>query len=153
MPTESSPNPEANSVAVVAATPGDLQSVYEFLTPFMEQKLLLSRTLEELEGLLRFGFVAKCKSQTVGFAALEIYSKKLAELQCLAVSGDFRRMGIGRILVKRCVETATAQGVLELMAISNSADLFQACGFDYSLPNQKRALFIEPQVVKNQELD
>ncbi len=67
-----------------------------------------------------------------------------AEIQCLAVSDKFRRRGVGRTLVSMCVGRAREQKVVELMAISNSDKMFQACGFDYSLPNQKRAFFIQP---------
>ncbi|MGB1929312.1 MAG: GNAT family N-acetyltransferase, partial [Mariniblastus sp.] len=57
---------------------------------------------------------------------------------------DYRRQGLGRILVQRCVERAREEKVKELMAISASDEMFLTCGFDYSLPNQKRALFIQP---------
>ena len=134
----------SDEVVVSPANSSELNEICEFLTPFMEQKLLLTRTIDELSVLIRHGFVARHRSAVVGFASVEVYSKKLAELQCLAVSSEFRRKGIGKILVQRCVERASEAGVLELMAISNSEELFRACGFDYSLPNQKRALFIEP---------
>ena len=81
----------------------------------------------------------------VGFAAVEIYSGKLAEIQCLAVSPAVQGQGIGRQLVRGCVDVARQQGVKELMAISATEAMFVACGFHYSLPNQKRALFISPQ--------
>jgi len=35
------------------------------------------------------------------------------------------------------------------MAISTSDDFLMQCGFDYSLPNQKRALFIHPGEPRN----
>ncbi len=105
---------------------------------------LLPRTKDELKRLLVHAFVAMRDSKIVGFAAVEIYSKKLAEIQCLAVDENFRRQGIGRALVKLCVARAAEHGVIELMAISASDEMFKSCGFDYSLPNQKRALFIQP---------
>lgn len=127
------------------AQPADLERVSTFLRPFMDGKQLLVRTSIELELLLRHGFIAQHVGQVVGFAAVEIYSRKLAEVQCLAVDEQFQRRGIGRELVQRCVQRARELNVLEVMAISSSEELFRACGFDYSLPNQKRALFIQPQ--------
>lgn len=111
----------------------------------MEQNFLLPRTEDELLKLLTFSFVALLEYEVVGFAAVEIYSKKLAEIQCLAVSPTVQRQGVGRKLVQSCVEIAREQGVKELMAISSTEEMFVACGFHYSLPNQKRALFISPQ--------
>ena len=128
----------------------DFVEVRDFLAPFMDGVHLLERTTVELELLLKHSFKAVALDQAgesgriVGFCALEIYSKKLAELQCLAVDSDFRRKGVGTELVKSCVARAREEKVKELMAISSSDEMFKSCGFDYSLPNQKRALFIEP---------
>jgi amino-acid N-acetyltransferase len=128
------------------ASNSDLEGVLVFLKPFMDGRQLLMRTSIELELLLRHGFVAEHMVEIVGFAAVEIYSRKLAEIQCLAVHEHYQRQGIGRSLVQLCVQRARELNVLEVMAISSSEELFRACGFDYSLPNQKRALFIQPFV-------
>ena len=122
-------------------THGDVGLVYEFLEPFMASGFLLRRDRDELSRLMVYCFGAFSGEQIVGFAAVEIYSKKLAELQCLAVNPGFRRMGIGKSLVSYCCDVAKQVGVKELMAISASDEMFKACGFDYSLPNQKKALF------------
>ena len=130
---------------VCNAGPEDLESVMGFLKPFMDEKLILPRTSVELELLLRHAFLAKIAGQIVGFVALEVYSKKLAEIQCLAVSPDHRRMGIGGELVRSCVARAHEQKVREVMAITATDELFQTCGFDYALPGQKRALFVQTE--------
>ena len=127
------------------ANQDDLADVQAFLQPFMDNQHLLPRTSLELQLLLKHGFVCRQKNKIVGFAAFEMYSKKLGEIQCLAVSPSVQRRGVGRGQVNRCVEVAKQQNVKELMAISASDGMFLACGFDYSLPNQKRALFISPQ--------
>ena len=115
---------------------------------------MLPRTSEQLSVLLKHGFVAKVEGKIVGFAALEVYSHKLAELQCLAVDPGMRRRGVGRALVSQVIRRAAKENVKELLAISASDEMFMACGFDYSLPNQKRALFIQPQsVVDGDDVD
>lgn len=129
---------------ITPATEGDLGGVQEFLSPFMDGRMLLRRTSLELQLLLKHSFKAVHQERIVGYCALEIYSKKLAEIQCLAVGNDFRRRGVGKELVRKCVERAQSEKVRELMAISSSDGMFKSCGFDYSLPNQKRALFIQP---------
>lgn len=128
----------------VDASQDDLEDVQDFLQPFMDRKELLQRTSIEMQLLLKHAFLCRADGKLVGFAALEIYSKKLGEIQCLAVASAFRRKGIGGELVKKCVARARDEKVKELMAISASEDMFFACGFDYSLPQQKRAFFIEP---------
>lgn len=126
------------------ATQEDLGDVQNFLQPFMDRQHLLQRTSLELQLLLKHGFICRCDNRIVGFAAFEMYSKKLGEIQCLAVDEQVRRRGVGGELVRRCVQRARDQKVKEVMAISASEDMFKACGFEYSLPNQKRAFFIEP---------
>jgi len=122
----------------------DLADVQAFLQPFMDNQDLLPRTSLELQLLLKHGFVCRQQNQIVGFAAFEMYSKKLGEIQCLAVDAQLRRQGIGGKLVEMCVQRAREQKVKEVLAISASEDMFRSCGFDYSLPDQKRAFFIEP---------
>ncbi len=130
-----------DSVAIRPATPSDVDAIHEFLQPFAGQQLILPRTIEELRVLVQHGFVADDRGVIVGFVAVEIYSRKMAEIQSLAVDTQDQGQGIGRQLVRHCVQRARDPGILELMAITVSDKLFQDCGFDYSLPNQKRALF------------
>jgi N-acetylglutamate synthase-like GNAT family acetyltransferase len=125
------------------ARPGDVRAVYRFLKPFVEAHQILPRTMNELAVLMKHGFVADYQNSIVGFAAVEIYSQKLAEVQCLAVAPEHQGRGLGRRLVQHCIDRAISQNVCELMAITASEKLFQVCGFDYSLPGQKRALFIQ----------
>ena len=133
-----------SEVEIVAVCPDELSEVQSFLEPYLDDRQLLKRTSLELELLLKHAFKAVADGRIVAFCALEIYSKKLAEIHCLAVDSDYRRQGLGGILVKRCVERARDEKVKELMVISASDEMFLTCGFDYSLPNQKRALFIQP---------
>ncbi|MFN9913504.1 MAG: hypothetical protein ACK53L_13015, partial [Pirellulaceae bacterium] len=51
--------------------------------------------------------------------------------------------GIGSELVRHCIDRARQRGVLEVMAISASDNFLRNLGFDYSLPDQKRALFYQ----------
>lgn len=132
-----------DNLSVRAATANDLGAVSRFLQPFMDQEFILPRTSVEIELLLRHAFVAESDGSIVGFAAVEIYSKKLAEIQCLAVAEKYRRRGVGKELVSRCVERAKQEKVRELMAITATEQLFQECGFDFALPGQKRAVFLQ----------
>jgi amino-acid N-acetyltransferase len=50
---------------------------------------------------------------------------------------------VGKQLVARCVQRAHELGVFEVMAISANEGFLQSCGFDFSLPDQKKALFFQ----------
>ncbi len=126
----------------------DIEPIQVLLQPFIEQRKLLRRMKAELILLMANGYVAEVTeasgtTKLVGFAAVEIYSRKLSEIQCLAVADGYQGMGIGSALVQACVERAREKGILEVMAISASEEFLRKLGFDYSLPEQKRALFYQ----------
>ena len=131
------------SYIIRPANEEDFSRVTELLKPFVEQRKLMRRTRAETHALISTGFVAEFEGRVVGFASVEIYSKKLSEIQCLAVEDGHQGRGIGGALVTHCVELARTRGIMEVMAISSSEKFLQDLGFDYSLPNQKRALFYQ----------
>ncbi len=132
-------------VSIRQAVPTDAAAIHALMRPYVMQRLLLGRTEAEVIELTRHGFVAvrDDPEKLIGFSAIEVYSPKLAELQCLAVSHDFQGSGVGRALVARSVRRARSLGVMEVLAISSTEDFFKGCGFDYSLPDQKKALFCQ----------
>lgn len=134
---------ESSDITIRAAAIGDVPAIEELIAPFVQQRHLLPRTAENLQRLVPNGFVAEMESRIVGFAAIEVYSTKMAELLCLAVSELCQGKGVGRQLVEQCVQRAREHEVDELMAITSSDEFFQSCGFDYTLPREKRALFIQ----------
>jgi len=133
----------SESIHIRPVTIGEQEVVRALLHPYVEQKKLLRRTIDELETLLPNGFVAVADSQLVGFATLEIYSRKLAEIRALVVAKDHQGTGVGRLLVLACVERAREQGIMEVMAISSAEQFFHSCGFDFTLPDEKKAFFLQ----------
>lgn len=125
------------------ATADDIPKLERFIAPFVENGKLLRRTVDELADLLDEFFVAVLGGEIVGCAALEVYSPKLAEVRSLAVSPKVQGMGVGRNLVDACVARARDLRILEVMAITSSEAFFLACGFDFTLPGEKKALFIQ----------
>jgi amino-acid N-acetyltransferase len=126
-----------------SAVPEDADDVYEFLEVFVEARRILPRALDEIALLMPTAFVAENNGRIVGFAALEIYSKKLAEIRSLCVARDFQGQGIGKELTRNCVELAAARNIFEVMAITSSDDFFLGCGFNFTLPGEKKALFLQ----------
>jgi len=128
-----------------ASTTTDVESLEAFIAPFVEAGRLLPRTTAEMHDLIKHGFLAECEQsgelEIVGFAALEIYSSKLGEIRSLAVDVRFQGQGVGKQLVAECVKRANELDVLEVMAITSMEDFFKACGFDFTLPGEKKALF------------
>ena len=125
------------------ATRDDVPALEAFIEPFVREGKLLPRTREELDELITHGFLAERGGGIAGFAALEIYSSKLGEIRSLAVLPELQGQGIGRRLVTACIERARQRNVLEVMAITSSEGFFRTCGFDFTLPGERKALFIQ----------
>lgn len=134
---------ETSPVRIRPAVMEDVEHLEAFIAPFVAERKLLPRTTEELRELIRHGFVAELDGRIIGFAALEIYSPKLAELRSLAVAAELRGRGIGRQLVSACLQRAREWNILEVLAITSEEDFFKACGFDFTLPGEKKALFYQ----------
>jgi amino-acid N-acetyltransferase len=141
-PPPQPPTDNRSGAVLRPAQSADLSAVTEFTAPFVAEGDLLPRRPEELHHLLTHAFIAQAEQRVVGFAALEIYSPKLAEIQCLSVDAQYRGQGVGKRLVTSCVERARQHRVTETMAITSREDFLKACGFDYSLPGSKIALFL-----------
>ena len=133
----------SREVAISKAGAADLLELSDFIKPFVDSGEILPRTFDELDDLLETFFIARVDGSIVGCAALEIYSKKLCEIRSLAVDPRAQGLGIGKQLVTACVELARREGVYEIMAISSAEEFFKSCGFDFTLPNLKRAFFLQ----------
>jgi amino-acid N-acetyltransferase len=136
-------NASSAPIIVREACRDDIPGLEILVDRFVQANRLLPRTADELSDLIPFGFVAIAEDKVVGFAALEIYSAKLAEIRSLAVHDDFQGRGIGKALVQKCVDLAVKRNILEVMAITSTEGFFQACGFDFTLPGEKKALFMQ----------
>lgn len=145
--------PQAQLPIIVRPARGpDIRPLAELIAPFVEQRKLLPRTIDELALLLPNYFVAEARDdlaqgKLVGCAALEVYSSKLAELRSLVVDPEYQGHGVGKLLVEACVNRAREERILEVMAITSSEEFFQSCGFDFTLPGEKKALFLQTRNV------
>ena len=130
-------------ITLRTATADDVAAIADFIQPFVDAGTILPRTCRELKDNPGNFFIVEQEDEIVGCAALDIYSQKLAEVRSLCVSPTVRGMGVGRMLIDACVARAKERNILEVMAITCEDDFFKACGFDYTLTGEKRALFYQ----------
>jgi amino-acid N-acetyltransferase len=90
-------------------------------------------------------FVAIAKGQVVGCCALQIYSKRLAEVRSLAVHADFQNHGVGAKLVEQCRLRARDRGVKELFAVTSQTSFFEGLGFA-TFRREKTAMFLDTKL-------
>lgn len=85
-------------------------------------------------------FVAEINKKIVGCCALDIYSKRIAEIRSLAVLPDCQGKGIGTRLIELCLNRAKKKKIVEIMAITGKEKLFKKFDFN-TFNNEKMALF------------
>ncbi len=78
----------------------------------------------------------------VGCCALQIYSKRMAEVRSLAVHPDFQDRGVASRLVQECIRRAKDRGVRELFAVTSQTSFFGRQGFA-TFRREKTAMFYE----------
>lgn len=74
-------------------------------------------------------FVAEHGGEIVGCCALQVYSRRLAEVRSLAVRPDYRGQGIGTQLVEACRRRGRERRVRQLFAVTSEPRFFEARGF------------------------
>lgn len=74
-------------------------------------------------------FVAEFQGKIVGCCALEVYSKRLAEIRSLVVHPNFQRRGTATKLIKACLKRAKREKIFEVLSITGAVGLFGNLGF------------------------
>jgi N-acetylglutamate synthase-like GNAT family acetyltransferase len=113
-----------------------MPSIRAVLKLYPEQ--LVQKNLPRISSFL----VATAGDRIVGCCALQIYSKRLAEVRSLAVHPDFQNRRIASQLVELCKRRARARGVKELFAVTSQTSFFGRAGFA-TFRREKIAMFFD----------
>jgi len=95
--------------------------------------------MSEIPSINRF-FVAVEDDNIVGCCALDIYSKRIAEIRSLAVDKNYHKLRIGTQLVDRCLSLAKEKNIKEIFVITSRPNLFSDLGFGI-FQGERLALF------------
>jgi amino-acid N-acetyltransferase len=123
-------------IHVRAATKADMPAIRALVRLFPNQ--LVQRDLPRVSSF----FVAVIKNQVIGCCALQIYSKRIAEVRTLAVHPDFQEHGAATQLVERCRQRARSRGIKEIFAVTGQIHFFERLGFA-TFRREKTAMFYE----------
>lgn len=74
-------------------------------------------------------FVAFDGNKIIGCCALEVYSKRIAEIRSLAVDVGYRGNGVATALIGACLAEAKRRKIHEVFAITGAVGLFEEAGF------------------------
>jgi N-acetylglutamate synthase-like GNAT family acetyltransferase len=122
--------------AIRPARKGDMAGIRDLIRLFPGQ--LVQRNLPRLQSFA----VADIGGKLVGCCALQVYSKRLAEVRSLSVHPDFQDAGVASGLVEFCKQRARDRGISELFAVTSRSSFFERLGFA-TFRREKTAMFFE----------
>ncbi len=125
-----------SELSIRAAQPKDEPAIRRLVA------LYPNKLVQEEHPATELFFVAESDGVIVGCCALDIYSKRLAEVRSLAVRPEDVHGGVGAGLVEACKQRAREQGVRQLLAVSSAAGFFEKVGFS-TFKQERIALFYD----------
>jgi amino-acid N-acetyltransferase len=107
----------------------DVEAMQKLINSFADRDEMLPRSLNELYENVRDFFVLENGDELVGCCALHVNWGDLAEIKCLAVREERRGQGLGRQLVRACLDDARDIGLSRVFALTYIPDYFERFGF------------------------
>ena len=107
----------------------DAKTIHKLLADFAREGLMLPRSLSDIYETIRDFYVFELDGEVVGTVCLHICWEDLAEVRSLAVAREQAGRGIGRQLVRACLEEARQLGLKRVFALTYQQTFFEKLGF------------------------
>lgn len=111
------------------ARTSDIPQIKEICEPLIQQRILLGKELVELYESVQEFVVAESEGRVVGFGALHVMWRDLAEVRTLAIHSDYRHHGIGAALLRELLERAKLLGTNRVFCLTFETEFFASHGF------------------------
>lgn len=124
----------------------DIPSVLSLMNPFVEKKILLPRTYENLFENLKDYIIYEIDGGIRACAALHFYNSDQAEILGVAVDSSFSNLGIGPKLIEFLIEKAKSKQIKSVFILTTkTSDWFESLGFKSdiidSIPQERKKLW------------
>jgi len=118
-------------IELVKAKLSDIPDMQALVTAEVKEGIILNRTEDEVATNIRSYVLAKDNGKLVGYTALHIHSKRLAEIRSLIVDESYRGQNVGKRMVKFTLEEAKALGVEEdVLVLTYLPQFFEKLNFN-----------------------
>lgn len=107
----------------------DIKQIHRLINFFAKQDLMLPRSLNELYNNLRDFWIIEENKKILGCVALCICWDDLAEIKSLAVAKNKQGKGLGKELVKACLNEAKTLGAKRIFVLTYKPNYFKNFGF------------------------
>ena len=118
-----------DNVLIKKATLKDAKAIHSLVNKFASKEDMLPRSLNEIYENIRDFYVCFNNNSMVGTAALHILWDDLAEIRSVSVTKKYQQQGIGRKLIKSCLQEAKKLGVNTVFALTYRPGYFNKLGF------------------------
>ncbi len=117
-------------ITIQKAKLSDIASMQELVKDDVSSGVILARSEDEVATNIRSYVLAKDGDLLVGYTALHIHSKRLAEIRSLIVHPNYRAKGIGTQMVSFCLDEARAIGIeQDVLVLTYVPKFFEQLGF------------------------
>lgn len=118
-------------IKLVRAKLSDIPAMQALIVFDVKEGIILERNDDEVATSIRSYILAKDKDKLVGYAALHIYSKRIAEIRSLIVNEAYRGQKIGQKIVKFALREAKSLAVEEdILVLTYLPNFFEKLGFE-----------------------
>ena len=100
-------------IELVKAKLSDIPAMQALVVSEVKDGIILDRTEDEVATNIRSYVLAKDGDKLVGYTALHIHSRRLAEIRSLIVDEAYRGQSVGQRMVQFALDEAKAIGVEE----------------------------------------
>lgn len=107
----------------------DVKTIKDLVNRYAEKGEMLPRALGELYDSIRDFSVYEENEKVIGVAALHVGWEGLGELRSVAVAPEHIGEGIGKKLVRACMDEAAQMGVKEVFVLTYVQEFFDKIGF------------------------
>jgi amino-acid N-acetyltransferase len=117
-------------IRLVKANLADIGQMQALVAQEVKDGVILNRTEDEVATNIRSYVLAKENDEILGYTALHVHSKRLAEIRSLIVHADYRGKNVGKKLVEFTLEEAKALGVEEdVLVLTYLPQFFEKLAF------------------------
>ena len=111
-------------IELVKAKLSDIPDMQALVVGEVKDGVILNRTEDEVANNIRSYVLAKDEGQIVGYTALHVHSKRLAEIRSLIVDEKYRGQKVGQRMVEFTLREAKELGVEEDVLVLTYLPLF-----------------------------
>jgi len=117
-------------IELVKAKLSDIPDMQKLVASEVKEGTILNRTEDEVATNIRSYVLAKDGDRLVGYTALHVHSRRLAEIRSLIVDEAYRGQKVGQRMVQFTLEEAKNLGVEEdVLVLTYLPDFFQKLNF------------------------